>query len=62
MIADGLEVPGVKEGDILEAKVNSRWVKCPAWTWRSWTGPRRVNGELYTGPVFFLGSSIVSRP
>lgn len=60
-IEKGLEVPGAGEGDLLEARINGRWVRCPAYTWRSWTGERRVNGEPYAGPVYFLGSNTVSR-
>lgn len=55
------ETPGIKPGDLLECKINGRWVRCPAWTWRSWSGGRRLNGTLYYGPVYFLGSHNVAR-
>jgi hypothetical protein len=49
------------DDDVLEGKVNGRWIVFPEWTWRSWTGERKLNGEPFNGPVFFLGEDRVSR-
>ena len=45
------------EKDKLELQVNGGWIEVDPYIFRSWTGPRRINGEDYDGPVFYLGSS-----
>lgn len=57
-----LPTPGVNEGDVTECKIGGRWHRVSTHNFRSWTGERRVNGEAYRGPVFYLGSETVSRP
>lgn len=42
--------------DLLEIKVNDKWVEVNEWIFRSWSGPRRINTNDYTGTVFYLGS------
>jgi hypothetical protein len=45
--------------DVREIRVrlgDDHWVRVDEMIFRSWTGPRRLNGEKYTGPVFLLGS------
>jgi len=45
----------------LEIEVNNRKVTTNEWIFRSWTGRRWVNGTLYTGGVFNLGSNEPAR-
>lgn len=33
------------------------WMKAVPKTFRSWPGPRRINGSDYTGPVYFYLSN-----
>lgn len=51
-----------EDAAVLEIQVRSGgpWVKVDPWIFRSWTGPRRVNGEVYAGDVFLLGSGTVA--
>jgi len=47
--------------DTREIKVrlgDSHWVEVEDFIFRSWTGPRRLNGEEYTGPVYALGTDV----
>lgn len=44
----------------LEIKVGSAWAEVDEWIFRSWSGSRRVNGEDFSGPVYFLGSDKVA--
>jgi hypothetical protein len=50
------------EKDKLEIVVHPKhdpenWIQVSSYIFRSWTGPRRINGEPYDGPVFYLGST-----
>ena len=56
-----LTTPGVEPGDVTECLIGGRWVRVSTYNFRSWTGGRRVNGEAYHGPVFYLGSEEVSK-
>ena len=40
-----------------EIKSNGNWITVNEWIFRSWTGERRINGELYNGEVFYLDSA-----
>ena len=42
--------------NVYEIKLYGSWHEVTEWTFRSWGGPRKINGELYEGPVFYLGS------
>jgi hypothetical protein len=45
--------------DVREIQVrlnDDHWVRVEETIFRSWTGPRRLNGEDYTGPVYVLGT------
>ena len=46
---------------MLEIKVNSSWVKVTEWIFRSWGGQRRIDGNEYHGPVYYLGEDEVAR-
>lgn len=51
--------------DVREIKVRvgtDHWVRVDEFIFRSWTGPRRLNGETYLGPVYLLGSDTWSWP
>jgi hypothetical protein len=37
------------------------WVEVTEDIFRSWTGGRRINGEEYTGPVFYLFTDRIAR-
>ena len=39
-----------------------KWARTTARHFRSWIGPRRVNGEEVDGLVFFEGTNIVYEP
>jgi hypothetical protein len=41
---------------LYEIKVYESWVKVSEWIFRSWGGPRRLNGKRYRGPVYYLGT------
>jgi hypothetical protein len=44
-----------------EVYVNGHWVKVNWWTFRAWSGGRRVNGiEFLNGNVFYVGSNEIS--
>lgn len=45
---------------MLEIKVNSRWVTVTWYIFRSWTGPRKLDGMPYYGPAVELGRGYVS--
>lgn len=49
----------VAAGPIMEVKVNKTWMSTSEDIFRSWTGPRRINGEEHHGEVFPLGSDKV---
>lgn len=36
----------------LEIIINNRWCKVASGEFRSWTGPRRIDGVEYNGPVY----------
>lgn len=49
--------------DVYEVKVNNFWRKVDENIFRSWQGERRLNGEDYSGPVFYyLTNKIVKQP
>ncbi len=39
-----------------------KWARTTAREFRSWIGPRRVNGESFDGLVFYEGTNIVYEP
>lgn len=39
-----------------EICVNNMWFETTLWIFRSWSGPRRIDGKPYTGPTYYLGS------
>jgi len=41
---------------VLEIYVNKAWHQVSLWIFRSWAGPRRIDGVDYDGTVFYLGS------
>lgn len=41
-------------------KLREQWLSVTQWVFRSWTGPRRLDGEDFEGPVYYLGSTEVS--
>lgn len=41
---------------VYEIQVYDSWTKVSFYIFRSWGGPRRLNGRPYNGPVYFLGS------
>ena len=47
---------------MLEIQCNGSWVAVNEWIFRSWSGPRRKDGQPFAGPVFFLGSDKVAPP
>ncbi len=47
---------------MLEIQINGSWVSVNDWIFRSWGGPRRKDGQDFTGPVFYLGSETVAPP
>jgi hypothetical protein len=49
---------------VLEIRVRQKsveWSKVDPWIFRSWTGQRRVNGVLYSGPSYYLGRNEVAK-
>lgn len=42
-----------------EIKVNKAWHAVDEGIFRSWGGERRLNGDTYKGPVYYLGSEKV---
>jgi hypothetical protein len=46
-------------GHVYEVSIRGRWHKTSAYMFRSWTGSRRIDGENYNGPVYFLGTEEV---
>ena len=44
---------------LMEVQVNAAWVVTDEEIFKSWTGPRRINGDEYHGPVYALGTSTV---
>lgn len=47
-------------GHAYEAEVNGRRVAVTAYIFRSWTGPRWLDGKPYTGPSYYLGDTAVA--
>ena len=45
-----------------EIQVHGSWVTVNDWIFRSWGGARRLNGQDFTGPVYYLGSDKVAPP
>lgn len=39
-----------------EIFVNGSWHEVTDWIFRSWCGPRRIDGEPFIGPRYILGS------
>jgi len=48
-------------GHVYEIKVRptSGWTKVTAYIFRSWSGERRLDGEIYEGPVYYVGTNEV---
>ena len=46
----------IAEEDLHEVMYGGSWVVTDPDIWRSWTGERMLNGELYHGPVYNLGT------
>lgn len=44
----------------LEIEQGNRRLKVGSWIFRSWTGPRFVDGVKYDGPIYVLGSAEVA--
>lgn len=49
----------VASGPIMEVFVNSSWVETTEGVFKSWTGPRRINGEEHHGPIYAFGTETV---
>lgn len=49
----------VAAGPLMEVYVNSAWVATDEEIFKSWTGPRRINGDEHHGPVYALGTTTV---
>ena len=49
-VADFLEVENASNGD---------WVQVTCFTFRSYAGNRRINGETYIGPLFYSGTNLL---
>lgn len=67
LVADLLGPPpaedGLPKGGPLEVQVHGeQWLPVSTEIWRAWTGPRRVWGIEYHGPVFPLGAADESKP
>jgi hypothetical protein len=41
---------------------DGRWIEVDDSIFNSWTGPRRLNGGEYRGPVYYLGTNRVAKP
>lgn len=41
---------------LLEVKTGGIWVATSEDIFRSWTGPRRINGDEHHGPIYALGT------
>lgn len=41
---------------LLEIQNHGEWLTVDHWVFRSWQGPRRMDGKDYRGAVFYLGS------
>lgn len=48
-------------GHVYEVSIRGRWAKTSAYIFRSWSGPRRIDGENYNGPVYLLGTEEVHK-
>lgn len=49
-------------GPVLEVQVGTGWIEVGEAEWRSWTGPRMVNGKEHHGPIYAFGSPDGSLP
>lgn len=51
-------------GMVLEILVRpgGPWATVSEGIFRSWGGPRRIDGTPYLGPVYYLGTDKISRP
>ena len=49
-VADFLEVENASNGD---------WVQVTCFTFRSYAGNRRTNGEEYVGPILYSGTNLL---
>lgn len=58
---DGILIKDFRQKDRLEAKINGSWHAVTGYIFRSWAGPRRINGTDYSGKVYYLGSNLVAR-
>jgi hypothetical protein len=43
-----------------EILCNGSWLSVNEWIFRSWSGQRRMDGKMFEGPVFYLGSKKVA--
>jgi hypothetical protein len=41
----------------LEILSNRSWIEVTRYIFRSYTGPRRINGKPYNGPRYYLGTN-----
>ncbi len=46
--------------DKYEIKERDQWLEVSIWIFRSWGGERKINGEVYKGPVYYLGSNDIA--
>lgn len=49
-------------GSYFEIKERGRWLEVSEWIFRSWGGERQINGVIYDGPVYYLGSDEIAIP
>lgn len=45
----------------IQVRPSAPFVTVTQWIFRSWTGPRRLDGEAFVGPVFILGGQELAR-
>jgi hypothetical protein len=48
--------------DLYEININGKWIKSSEYVFRSWTGSRCLNGKVYQGPRFSLGTDNECNP
>lgn len=39
-----------------------RWVRTTANWFRAFIGPRRIDGQLYVGPIYYEGTNVIYKP
>lgn len=44
-------------GHLYEIRLYGRWRKVTAYIFRSWSGERRLDLNMYQGPVYYLGTT-----